>query len=47
LDGYPDYLTLEAVQDNKSEPIPSATLEILEVTRIFEPLGLGFFVGSN
>ena len=47
MDGYPDYLTLEAIQDNKSEPIPSGTLGVLGITRIFEPLGLGFVVGAN
>lgn len=35
LDGYPDYLTLMGIEDNKSEPVSAGTLGILEITRIF------------
>lgn len=35
LDGYPDYLTLMGIEDNKSEPVSAGTLGILVITRIF------------
>jgi len=33
LDGYPDYLTLMAIQDNKTEKYSANTLGVLWITR--------------
>lgn len=47
LDGYPDYLALMAIQDNRSEKIVGNTLGVLWITRALEPFGLGLIPGSS
>lgn len=47
MDGYPDYITLMAIYDNKSTVVQPNTAGIVELVRILEPLGLGFITGGN
>lgn len=47
MDGYPDYLTLMGIYDNKTSAIKVNTLGVTGIVRVLEPFGLGLIVGSN
>lgn len=47
MDGYPNYLTLEAIYDNMDRPYDSNGLSLSLAARIFESLGTGLIVGSS
>jgi pimeloyl-ACP methyl ester carboxylesterase len=47
MDGYPDYLLLEAIQSNSSTIRNPHTLLIASVFRFIEPYGFGLFFGAN
>lgn len=47
MDGYPDYLTLEAIYDKMDKPYDNNGLSLSLTARIFESLGTGLIVGSS
>ena len=47
MDGYPDYLLLEAISTNASEIRNPHTMIIADVFRYLEPFGLDLLFGKN
>ncbi len=47
MDGYPDYISLMSIYDNKTEVIPNNVAGLTGVIRVLEPFGLGLIVGGN
>ena len=47
MDGYPDYMILEAIKDNLNYVPKTNTLLIANILRVFEPYGVDLFFGRN
>lgn len=47
MDGYPDYMRLMSIYDNKTQAMEANVAGITGIVRVLEPFGLGLIVGSN